>query len=292
MIKSIENQYLKVDINEKGAELFSIKSKKTNVEYLWQGNPEFWGGRAILLFPICGRLFGGKYFYKGKEYQMPIHGFARLCDFKTKVISNEQIEFNITSNEQIKREYPYDFSFTVRYTLDDNQLKTEFIVENIGDKDLLFSYGGHPGFNVPFTNEEKFEDYYLEFSKEELVQYVFSDTCFYINKKKAYKLNNKKLPLSHNLFDNDAIFFETETDKVSLKSNKSKNAIEVSYKDMTCLGLWHKPKTEAPYVCIEPWHGIPSTDGIIDDFESKQQLIKLSPNKKYENSFSIKIIEV
>ena len=104
-------------------------------------------------------------------------------------------------------------------------------------------------------------------------------------------MTKKKLPLSHSLFYNGALFFETETDKVKLKSSKSKTSIEVSYKDMTCLGLWHKPKTYAPYVCIEPWHGIPSTDGVVDDFSTKNHMIKLKANKRYNNSYTIKIVE-
>ena len=93
MIRKIENDCLSVEINEKGAELFSIKSKKTGIEYLWQGNPEFWKDRATILFPICGRLFGGKYTYNGVEYEMPIHGIAKLFEFNAKSLSNTEIEF-------------------------------------------------------------------------------------------------------------------------------------------------------------------------------------------------------
>ena len=97
MIKKLENDYLSIEINEKGAEVFSIKSKKTGVEYLWQGNPEFWANRSTTLFPICGRLFGGKYTYEGVEYEMPLHGIAKLFDFTSKVVSEEEIEFEFWS---------------------------------------------------------------------------------------------------------------------------------------------------------------------------------------------------
>ena len=156
---------------------------------------------------------------------------------------------------------------------------------------MLFSVGGHPGFNVPFNSKEKFEDYYLEFSKPSLERLIFSETCFCTGKKETYSLSNNLLPLKHSLFDNDALFFETESDTVKLKSKTSNTSLEVSYSGMTTLGLWHKPKTEAPFVCIEPWHGVPSTDGVVDDFENKQNFIKLAPNKNYQNYFTMKIIE-
>ena len=291
MIRRIENDFLSVEINEKGAELFSIKSKKTGIEYLWQGDERYWNEKAPVLFPICGRLFGGKYFYNGAEYQMDIHGIAKSSDFVCKPISNTEIEFDLVSDELTKKYYPFDFIFTVRYTLKSNVLRTEFIVRNTGEKEMYFSYGGHPGFNVPFTKDESFEDYYIEFSENELSRLIFSDTCFCLNKTEKYCLNNKKLMLKHNLFDNDALFFETETDKVKLKAKRSKNSVEIAYKDMTCLGLWHKPKSDAPYICIEPWHGVPSDDGVVDDFKTKQQMIRLNANKKYNNSYTIKIIE-
>jgi galactose mutarotase-like enzyme len=291
MKRRIENDFLSVQINDLGAELFSIKSKKTNIEYLWQGNSEYWSGHSTILFPICGRLFGGKYTYNGVEYEMPIHGIAKLFEFSSSVVSNEEIEFELKSNDETKKYYPFDFVFIVRYKLKNNSLKTEFVVKNTGEETMYFSYGGHPGFNVPFSDNERFEDYYLEFTENELSKHVFSETCFDRGAMEKFALAKKKLLLKHNLFDNDALFFETENDKVKLKSSKSKNSIEVSYKDMTCLGLWHKPKTDAPYICIEPWHGIPSTDGVIDDLQTKQQIIKLESHKNYVNSFTIKITE-
>lgn len=39
----------------KGATLHSIKDND-GVEYLWEGNPEYWSGQAPVLFPICGSI--------------------------------------------------------------------------------------------------------------------------------------------------------------------------------------------------------------------------------------------
>ena len=46
MYYEIENAELKVGVETKGAQLKSIRSKKTDTEYLWQGDEEFWKGRA------------------------------------------------------------------------------------------------------------------------------------------------------------------------------------------------------------------------------------------------------
>lgn len=291
MIQTIENEFLIVQINDTGAELFSLKSKKTGIEYLWQGDAKYWKGRSPVLFPICGRLYKGKYTFCGKEYEMPIHGIARTAEFSTHKLSDGEIEFIIKSNAKTKTQYPFDFEFAVVYALKGDKIEITYKVKNNDKKDMPFSFGAHPAFNVPWNADESFEDYYIEFGKDSLDKMILSGNCFYMDNAEKFPLKYKKLPLKHELFDNDALFFKTETDTVKLKSQKSGNYIEISYNGMTCLGLWHVPKTDAPFVCIEPWHGIPSDEGKVDDLVTKRQMITLQPNRVYANTYTIKIVE-
>jgi galactose mutarotase-like enzyme len=265
MIKVIQNEHLIVDINSLGAEVFSIKSKNSNTEFLWQGDEKYWSGKAPVLFPICGRLFEGKYVYKDKEYEMELHGFARKSEFSVNEISSNEIEFILVSNEQTRKIYPFDFELKITFRLEDNKLVKTMKVKNTGNSVMPFSFGGHPGFNVPVYDGEAFEDYYVEFPNESLDKIVMSDRCLYLNKTEKYLLVDKRIPLRHDLFDNDALFFEMKDASVKLKSRKSSFELEFSFNDMTCLGLWHMPKTDAPYICIEPWHGVPADDGVVDN---------------------------
>ena len=81
MIHSLENESIKIEVNSQGAQLWSLYSKKTNVEYLWQGNPSVWSGRAYNLFPFIGRSYEGVFHYDGKEYPSRSHGLARYYEF-------------------------------------------------------------------------------------------------------------------------------------------------------------------------------------------------------------------
>ena len=290
MVRKIENEYFVAEINDFGAELVSLKSKTTGIEYLWQGNPEYWKGRAPILFPICGRLYQGKYIYMGKEYEMTLHGIARFFEYTLTCFEKNKISLTLTANEKTKESYPFDFEFTVTYTLKETSLETEFKIKNNDNSVMPFSYGGHPGFNVPFTNEDSFEDYYVEFNENKLIRMISSDACLHTENKEDYILEDKKLCLRHDLFDN-SLFFEMKDGSVRLKSNKNTTTLEVSFSDMTCLGLWHKPKSDAPYVCIEPWHGVPADDGKIDDLSTKRQMILLNSNEEYIGAYSIKITE-
>ena len=288
---TIENQEIKVTITDQGAEMISLIGKADNTEYLWQGDPTYWTGHAYNLFPICGRLTEGKYTYRGNTYEMNLHGFFRKSHVDMYEQGDNFISFRMVDSEATRKIYPFGFDFTLTYTLMENTVVTTFDVINTGDNDLIFAVGGHPGFNLPMGGEGAFEDYYLEFDEPcETRKLVMSETCYYMNDTVPFPLRDGKyLSLSHDLFDNDAIFLANAAEGVTLKSDKSGKYVHLSYPDMKFVGLWHAPKTEAPYMCIEPWTSVPAIDGVIDDFETKLEMNKLAPGATYTNSFSITV---
>ncbi|MGM9665535.1 MAG: aldose 1-epimerase family protein [Eubacteriales bacterium] len=291
MIYTIENDYLTAKISDVGAELISLKSKRDECEYIWQGDEKYWTGHAPIMFPICGRLFGGKYTYRGKEYEMPIHGIVRHEEFALKSASASEITLEYASNEKSRTMYPFDFVFDVTFKLMLKSVEVKFNVKNTGGNDLIFAVGGHPAFNVPLGKSGKFEDYYLEFDKKcAALRVDFSDTCFCTgNDRQFTEGGTKRIPLTHDLFDNDAIFLYNTDKNVTLASEGAKNSVTVSFDGMKYVGIWHKPKTDAPYVCIEPWSSIPSYDGAVDDLESKEQMVHLPSSYSYKNSFMITV---
>ena len=288
---TIENQEIKVTITDQGAEMISLIGKADNTEYLWQGDPTYWTGHAYNLFPICGRLTEGKYTYRGNTYEMNLHGFFRKSHVDMYEQGDNFISFRMVDSEATRKMYPFGFDFTLTYTLMENTVVTTFDVINTGDNDLIFAVGGHPGFNLPMGGEGAFEDYYLEFDEPcETRKLVMSETCYYMNDTVPFPLRDGKyLSLTHDLFDNDAIFLANAAEGVTLKSDKSGKYVHLSYPDMKFVGLWHAPKTEAPYMCIEPWTSVPAIDGVIDDFETKLEMNKLAPGATYTNSFSITV---
>ena len=65
MLYTLKNDNLVATIDDLGAQIISVK--RADLEYIWYGNAEFWAGHAPILFPICGRLFEGKYTFEGKD---------------------------------------------------------------------------------------------------------------------------------------------------------------------------------------------------------------------------------
>src|SRR5271169_6822736 len=98
----LKNQVSKVEVASKGAELQSIVNTVFGIEYLWNGNPVFWGKRSPVLFPIIGNLKNNTYYYQGKSYQLPRHGFARDMEFQMEKQSPKEITLLLRSNSETK----------------------------------------------------------------------------------------------------------------------------------------------------------------------------------------------
>ena len=286
----IQNEYLTVEVSLQGAELMSVRSAD-GVEYLWQGDPAYWSGRAPIMFPWTGRLLNGQYRYQGKIYEMGIHGFARKQPFTCAAQSQDSLTLTLASNEETKAQYPFDFLFSVTYTLREKTLEVTFAATNTGSNTMYFAWGGHPGFNVPLVEGETMADYTLTFSDPCYPERaLFSATNVLVDGAERFYLeNDQQLQLSHGLFDQDAIFLKHMAKSVVMKSSKSGRGVQLSYPDMAHLGLWHMPKTDAPYVCIEPWSSLPGREGILEDLSCRSDLLSADPGETRETTWTIRI---
>lgn len=292
MLYTIENEKIKVTVSDMGAEMTSLILKETGVEYLWQADPAYWTGHAYNLFPICGRLWEGKYTYQGKTYEMNLHGFARKTLYEMVAQTENSLTFRLTDSDVTYAQYPFRFELLLTYTLDGASVITTFHVENKDEKELIYAIGGHPGFNVPLADGETFMDYTITFSEKcEPKQLCMSDTCYYLGENKPFEkiCCGKSFDLAHSLFDNDAIFLTDVASEVTLESSISKRFVKVTYPGMKYVGFWHKPQSEAPYVCIEPWTSVPADDGKVDDLETKRDMFHLTSGGVNEQSFTITI---
>lgn len=291
MIHTIQNDYLTVAVAEHGAELRSIRDAQ-GTEYLWQGDPKYWGDRSPMLFPFIGRLTNNSYKYMGKTYPMGIHGFAAASNFSVAEQGRDRIVLELADSPATREQYPFAFTLRITYALQDKTLQVSYRVENRDSKSMPFGIGGHPGFNVPLVAGEKFEDYELEFACPCQPDRVGFSPAVYLNgHDEAYPLReNRFIALQHELFDEDAIILKNMAREVTLRSKVSGKGVKVSYPDMPYLGIWHWPQTDAPYVCIEPWSSLPSRQDVVEEFSCKSDLIQLVPGKCYESAWSVSLI--
>ena len=291
MIWTIKNEFLEVQVNDYGAELWSIKGLKTNTEYLWQGEKPYWGDRATVIFPICGRLYQGKYTYKGKTYDMIIHGFAKKMNYEVEEHTDTKIRLSFASNDFTRAQYPFEFIFKMEYTLEGNTITQRYIVENTDDKEMIFSVGGHPGFKFPFNKGEEYDDYYLEFATDEPKEQVVFSNHLFSGEHIPYQMKDgNKIQLSHKFFEK-GLFTKGGSKEVTLKTKANNQSVTLKFDEFEWLGLWKDNFTTAEFACIEPWKSLPSVDGKEEDFETKANMEHLEPNGKFTAKFTISINE-
>lgn len=292
MIYTIKNDKIEVSVEDLGAEMRSIKDAEGK-EYLWQGDEKYWTGSAPNLFPYIARLTEGKYILKGRTYEMPKHGFLRNSVLKLKEKTQTKMVFSLTDSKETYQMYPYHFEIKVKYELFENEFKVSYCVSNKDKKVMYFGVGGHPGFQVPVEKELSFEDYFLEFAKGANMKRVgMSEDCFVTGKDEAFPLEeNRRLYLHHDMFDDDAIILKDAPSKVVLASEKGSARIEMETNHLGYLGIWHKPASDALYVCIEPWSSLPSRKDVIEDLEKQDNLVSLKPGGYYTGFFKVKIVK-
>lgn len=295
MYYSMTDGSLIIAVERKGAELLSVCDVDSgNKEYVWSGDATFWKSHAPNLFPFIGRLLTGKYTYRGREYELKSrHGFARDREFELAAHTETSMTFSLRSDGETKTVYPFDFEFLIRYDLLENKtVGVTYTVRNVSETDeMIFAVGSHPGFRVPLNSDEKFEDYFLEFSEPcEPQRLLLTEEGFLTGETEAFELEGKTvLPLRHNLFDNDAIVLKNTSKCVTLKSRNGKNGLRMDFDGFELLGIWHTNKSEAPFVCLEPWNGHSAFADEKLPLEEKRDMLRLEPRGEYSVGFKLRI---
>jgi galactose mutarotase-like enzyme len=286
MNHTISNEFLTVTISSQGAEMMSIQHKN-GLEYLWQADPIYWSDRAIHIFPYVARLTNGSYIYQNKTYQLPIHGFVPNAPFTGVKQNDSSIVFTLNNPESYVDSYPFLFDFSITYTLDCETIHVQYHIHNKDTKTMFFGLGGHPGFRVPLEDGLSFEDYQLSFPPCNPKRVEFTPACFITEKKEVFPLYEQTLPLSHQLFDEDAIVLTDVPHSVTLSSPKGKHGITLIAPDFRYFGFWHTPRTDAPFLCMEPWSSLPAKQDIITDIEKQNDLLSLPPQETFTTLWSL-----
>lgn len=279
----LENQFITVEILEKGAEQTSLINKQTGIDYLWQGDSAYWNRQAPVLFPFVGRLKDNQYQYNNKTYSMNQHGFARDRIFEVTNQNETAVTLSLLSDEESKEIYPFDFCLKITYQLEEASVKVSYQVENINaDEPMYFSIGGHPGFNMPLTDETSFEDYYLSFSPKRSRTLIPLKGAYIDYENRTLGQTNTDIALRWRHFDEDALIYETKNKNVfSILSDKTTHGISVSFTDFPYVGIWSPAKLKAPLVCIEPWYGIADTSDASGRLEDKLGIQFLKPSEQF-----------
>lgn len=280
---TLNNGVLKVLIDEMGAQIRSVV--KDEKEQMWNAEPQIWKATAPLMFPICGGLKDDKFIYDGKEYILPKHGFGRNMLFTVENADDTSAVFCLKSNDESRKMYPFEFELRLIYNICGDALTLKYEVKNVDNKTMYFSIGSHEAYYTP----EGIEDYDIVFPEKESLDSVMVDGNLLQDHTLPIIKNSNVLPLYDKYFLVDCLVFKNVKSKSCLLRNRRKGkSIKVDFPDASYLVLWHPHG--APFICIEPWTGIP------DDFHSdynlahKESITALGAGEVYTNLHTITYI--
>lgn len=283
---TLKNEHLEVTASARGAELHSVRLDGS--ERLWTGDPAVWRRHAPVLFPFVGRCFEGRYKLNGEEYSMGCHGFCQDALFSVIACDDTHVVFELTDSAETYAAFPFRFSFKVGYALSGRTVLVSYTAENRSPEIMHFGIGAHPGFLVPMEEKLSFEDYFLEFPCEcRPDRVVLSDENVLVTgERRAYPLEGgKRLRLTHDLFDQDAVVLEHSGSSVCIRSEKGTHSVTVEFPQMPWVGFWHV-QGEASYVCVEPWVSLPGREGVVEEFSARRDLMHLPQGETYYNIWS------
>lgn len=277
----IKNEFLTVTIKSKGAEIKSVKNNN-GVEFMWEADPEIWGYSAPILFPICGGLRENKFFYQGKEYSLAKHGYARLLEFEVECVKEDEATFLLRSDDESKKCYPFDYEFRAKYTLKNNSLCVSYEVTNLTDGEMYTDFGGHEAYACPGG----IGGYSVVFDEAENLDAACLEGNYFNYETNRVASNTNILKLDDEYFKKDALaFLNLKSKGVMLAANDGSRKIRVDYKDHPYLLLWTTYK--APYLCIEPWIGMPDRIDANQQITDKEGIIKIEKGGKLERVHTI-----
>ncbi len=266
----ISNDKITIQVDSLGAELKSLKSVPDNREYMWHGDPAYWGRTSPVLFPIVGGLKDGTFRVDGQAYSMGQHGFARDREFQLKSQVASEIWFTLSSDEETLKKYPYPFQLEIGYELVECTVIVKWRVTGQGKDPIWFSIGGHPAFLCPIDPGTDQTQYRLVFDAEEKIESSCIEGGLLGKRKKTYALRNGILPITADLFDEDALVIEgDQAHSVSLARPDGKPYLTLAF-DAPLFGIWSPPKKKAPFICIEPWYGRCDSVDFTGDFKERE----------------------
>ena len=276
----IHSNRLKVHVNALGAELKGVEMD--GLEYLWQGDSDSYSRTSPTLFPIIGRFLSDTYYVDDQPYHMALNGIAMDRNFACVCADESQAVFCLKADERTRQAYPFDFSLTVTYTAEENQLYVDYRVENLGGRPMPFGVGCHTAYQWPLLPGDRPEDYALTFEQEEKLE-SFNPFGW-----RQPFVQGRRRPLSHDLFANyTRSITGIQSDWVQFGSDRHERRVKIWRKDFPFMAIWTLPDPKAALICLEPCTSIHAGDHGCTHLEDREGAIMLAPGQVWQKGFML-----
>jgi len=184
--------------------------------------------------------------------------------------------------------FPYEFRLVSIFTLENDTLHHTLTVENLDEEKMPFGIGYHPAFAIPFDDNHVATDYELRFSEMESPICLNCLPTGLVQKDHYYLGNNiTTIPIDENLFAFDShCMINLKSAMLGLYEKGSGRGVVCNIEHFPYTLLWSKlgmPK----FVCIEPWHSVPSAKDGDHKWEHKPAAATICPGESWSTTLSI-----
>jgi galactose mutarotase-like enzyme len=224
------------------------------------------GGNPIL-FPLCGNVVDNIYTHNGKAYTIKQHGFARELPWTVLDQSTENgasLTLGLSSNEQTRPVYPFEFQLAFTYTLKGNEWILHQKITNHSTEPMPFSIGFHPYFAV---------------TDKTALQFQIPSSEFYDQRAKVSQAYTGGFDF--NLDEIDVAFTELSSHVATVIDPTSRLKLTFTFSpEFSTLVFWTVKGKD--FYCLEPW-----TAGR-NALNTGDRLIHLPPGATLEAEFAVK----
>jgi galactose mutarotase-like enzyme len=301
----VEGPGLSLAVRRRGAEAISLvwqDPRRGPIGLLWRDGeiadpPRFWKSHAPILFPIVGGLHDhASRATTGEEVRFRgLHGFVRHEDLALAEAGPRGgaflLNYRLEANDTTRALYPWEFVFEVTYLLFPDRLEVTFAVENRDSRPMPFQVGWHPGFATPLVpGAGDKAACHVRLPARPFDRLLNDDRCFLTGQRVGmdgrgdFPFNELGLDLTY-MFDLSSV---APADRaVTLLDPDESFGVRVAFPDFPHLGLWSD--AGAPFVCIEPWHGM--DDHVTQEpFDRKLGIVLLPPGGRDARRASIEVL--
>ena len=281
----IGNEQISVEVANLGAEMQRITTADGR-EWLWSGDAKFWGGRSPVLFPIVGRAPDDHVSIAGQRYPMGQHGFARRSEFTLVESGADFCRHELVATDEMRAIYPFAFRLTIIHRVVGKSVSVTAEVHNGANRPMPYGIGFHPAFVWPLPGAAG-QDHRIELDnhgtpelrrvKDGLIDAQVHETPF----------RGEGLVLDHQMFFYDAMIFP-EGAGTGLRYGTPEVGIHFTWENLPNFALWSK--TDAPFICLEPWHGMAALAGAPDAIEERPYGEVLGPGATARYGFKAEIL--
>lgn len=288
----LENEFLKAEFESFGAELKSLKQKADGQEYMWCGNPAYWGKTAPFLFPFIGKTVNMEYQYEGRMWPAEKHGFGQRVAYEMVEQTENRIVFRTVDTEETYAKYPFHFRLDIEYVLHGESLTENWYVTNTGEKTMYFSIGGHAAFACPLNGAGR-TGQKVKLMGAEHKNIIFSlrinELGLITDELLTLDIKEGLIGIEEHTFDRDALVFDGEgVTAVGLCDANGREYVRVEC-DAPVWGVWSMPDTGASYICLEPWYGLCDYEGFEGDISERPYTNAAEPGETWKGSNTIKV---